>query len=272
MSNTNTSFGVGGVAIFARDGTLAGFSEVTGAFNADLSFPLIDVMGGPFRLPVDALQGRGEGGFTLTLNERPDWVDVIGNQAVLTLLDSAEAYSINNILGDTPNMVFADKAANDKAARGIYYIKVTGTAAVEVTLTNENGVRKYALADVKHDGTLTVGDTGLTIKKAEDKDWVAGNAFSVLVLSYSAAAPGKKLSYPSRGVRVPDYRLMVFSSGSGLSAGNLVRVLDLPHVKFAGTPFGMTDNEPNAGTELSGKILVPPDGGFFGIQYQIPVA
>lgn len=269
MSKENTSFGIGGVAIFDAAGALAGFSEVTGAFNADLSFPLVDVMGGPYRLPVDALQGRGEGGFTLTLNERPDWVDIVGNQAVLTVLDGTETYNKTNLKG-TPDMVFADKAANDRARRGVYYVKATAVDAVEVTLTNDLGVRTYNVTGI---GTSVedVGDTGLTIKKASAGDWTVGDAVSVLVLGYSSSSPVKKLEYPSQGARVPDYSLLVFTSGN-VGVGNIIRVLDLPRVKFAGNPFGITDNETNAGTELSGKILVPEGGGVFGIQYQIPVA
>ena len=271
MGNQATSFGIGGVAVFAADGSLANFSEVTGAFNADLSFPLVDVMAGPYRLPVDALQGRGEGGFTLTLNERPDWVDIVSNQAILTLLDGAETYAVNNLKG-APDMKVADNAANDRAKPGLYYIKATGADTASVMLTNADGTREYAVAavGVAVGNAVEIGDTSLKIYKAAAGDWNVGDAVSVLVLGYSAAKPVSRLQYPSQGIRVPDYSLVVFTAGNA-NVGNSVRVLDLPRVKFAGNPFTVTDNEPNVGTEISGKILVPDGGGFFGVQYQIPV-
>lgn len=268
MSKGNTSFGIGGIALFSAAG-LAGFSEITGAFTADLNFPLIDVMGGPYRLPVDAMQGRGEGGFTLTLNDRPDWVDVVANSAILSTLTGAEAYSLNNIEG-TPDFVVADKAANSKARRGVYYIRVIAVDSVEVTLTSDAGVVTHQVAAV---GTQAkdIGETGLTIAKSADKAWIVGDRASLLVLGYSAARPGKRLEYQSRGVAVPEYNLLVFTSISGVSSGNIIRVLDLPRVKFAGTPFGITDQETNSGVELSGKILIPDGGGAYGIQYQLLV-
>ena len=254
-------FGFGAFSL--RDVTtkqILGSSRIVGNLTADISTPLVETMGGAASFSTGARQGRGTGDLTVTLNERPAFIDRLlneGSQVDTAAAGSATAGTITDAVGSglAAKLVVEPKSGADPFP-GAFTVTATGAAALRVEWVGAGGAGSVDLASV---GTspLDIGNTGMTIEAS-----TASPSFTVDNVAVFEVAPAHggivTISIPQVR-RGKSYGLIAYSAPGG--DGDKMETVSFPNVVFAGASYTLTDNEPSNGVELTGKVLAPADGG-----------
>jgi len=255
--NNGLYFSFGSVAL-KKAKLIVGLSHITGALSAAISAPLVKTMGGGTSYPVAARSGRSEGEVTLTLNQRPVWVDELlndGTKTDTTAAGTASAGALTNVKGSTmaSKLTLAVKSGA-KPAPGYYQITATGPAAVKVTAATANGIDEVTVSGLTSN-PKDIGQTGLTL--AASSNLVTDNAVSFEVVP----AHGGIATITIPQVRASaEYELICYSAPGGVQDN--IEQITIPRIVFAGADFTFTDNElGSTGVEITGAILAPNDGG-----------
>ena len=262
MSTPNTrnlSFGIGGLLVADLNNNVIGRAVLTGALTANISGELLPVVGGGASLPVEAVKGRSDGALTLTLNERPEWIDIIVNDMVKTAI-SSHSYGLTNVSGTTlaDDIDVELKSGGSVTPKlGAYMFRATGTDSLEVTLVNGDGSTVYTVTALGTQAKDIGTDTNLTVKLSAagsiDADGVGTSA--VLFLSYGGT---EAASYALPVNQQTHYvRLITYTPKRG--PGHSVRGHDFAKVALTGSPVMLTDNE-SLTTEITGIVLEPGGG------------
>ena len=142
FNSDNLAFGFAGVSVADLSGKLSpAFSAIVGALTANVSGELVSTMGGASGFPVASVKGRADGAGTLTLNERPDWVEEYVVGMTKTAVGSAEAspYTMNDVgTGGLSGHIEIEKKSGltTDPLPGTYLVTLTATDAVRVIHTS----------------------------------------------------------------------------------------------------------------------------------------
>ncbi len=245
-------FGLGAIGVY-EDNALLGFSEVPGEIKATIMGGISRSMGGASLYPVAARKTRSEGGVTISLNERPEWVDELANAGSKEDTAAAAAATITSVNSTGTSVASLTVTADADAYYGTYSVKVTGASAVEVTYTGAGGV-------IKDDMTLTVAaaefkTTGVKILKPSSATLVTDD---VTVYTITPAHDGISVISVPQIKASKEYSLKAWSAVGG--ASDSIEELEIPRLIFDGADYGFTDNEPVTGVEITGSLLSPTNG------------
>lgn len=255
--NNGLYFSFGSVGV-KDDKVIVGLAHITGALSAGINTPLVKSMGGGSSFPVAARPGRSEGELTLTLNQRPPWVDELlndGSDTDTAAAAAAAAGTITNVKGNTlaGKLTVAVKSGA-KPAPGVYQVTAESASSVKVVAVTSNGIQELTVSALTS-SPKDIGSTGLTI--ASSGNLTATNAASFEV---TPAHGGITTITVPQVKRSKEYSLVCYSAPG--AASDNIEVIEIPRVMFSGADFSFTDNEPGAnGLELTGVILAPNDGG-----------
>ena len=257
--NKHVFFSFGSVAI-CDGGLVRGIADVTGALTIDLTTPLVKTTGGATSYPVAARSGRGEGELSLTLNQRPPWVDVLLNEGTEAKTDAnadAAAGPVTDVKGTTLAAKLTPAIIADKSTfYGLYQLTRTAATKLQGKVVGPKGTIEIPEVTLAANAAKELPGTGVQIT-ASSLAFAEGAVVNFDVLPPHGGI--SKIEIPQ--IRVgKQYELVAFSTLGG-SDDNLEKLV-VPQAVFAGASDKLTDNEPGSnGVEITGTLLAPNDGG-----------
>jgi len=257
MANNGLHFGFSGVRITELNNTPVGVAQILGSFSGNVSPELIMTMGGAFSLPIASRPGRAEGEATLTLRERPGWIDefLFGSAKNTAAASSSTAVGTAVAIGGG-NTVQGNitVAAPDLKDRWDLTAVATGASAADITLVGSGGALSFPAVALSTT-PVELGNTGVVVSKTAS-NYTAGHG---AVLSLTPPHNGVITYSTPAVISGKDYKLYVYTSlGGGEDSAN---VFAFNRVAFKAPPITLTDVEPTGEVEVGVKIMAPLDGG-----------
>ena len=255
LNDKNLVYGFGAMGILTLGDDVVGFDNITGSFTANISGDLLPVVGGAASMPISAVKGRSDGAMSITLNDRPEWVEEVVNGMDKTAV-TANDFALSDVNGSIKDKLTAAAKASETPVAGAYMIRVTATDSVDVTAITGGGLvdtHTVAVSTTAAD----VGSSNVTLELAAAdslKDEDIG-ASALLTIGHSS---NNAVVYTLQTIHKTVYSRVLFFTAAGGPDQN-VRVHDFAKVALTGAPAMATDNELQT-TEITGIILDPMNG------------
>ena len=259
FNTNNLAFGFSGIAVADLSRKLApAFSPVVGALTANVTGELVSVMGGASPFPIASVKGRADGAGTITLNERPDWVEEYVVGMTKTEVGTAESspYTLSDVGdGDLSSGIEISKAGTADPATGTYIVSLTAVDAVRVIHTSGLGTTVVTVTALTTTDKA-IGTTGLQIKLTSSAPTSDDVGSSVMFNIVYGGTGSVMYSMPAS---VPTVRatLTAITKNAGRNHGS--RACEFADVSLSGANLAITDNEYSP-TEISFVINTPDDG------------
>lgn len=252
-------FNYAGSAI-KRDGIVVAQSQINGQFTADVLPEVVKTEGGASILPSESRSGRADGAFTMTMRERPTWIEgeLMGGTTTSTAASATPAASAAaNLVGSS-----VASALTILATGALHYmdfeVEATGASEVRVRVSGSNGAQEFpapgSTANITLSSTATaIGNTGVSISAAS-ANFTTGDraAFSVTPGNGGVdliGVPQVRTDY--------DYEVVCYSGKGG--GGDAIIVYTFPRVHLIGANV-MLEDMAIPEVEITGQLLAPRDG------------
>ena len=257
LNERNIIYGFGAMGIMTMNDDIVGFDNITGSFTANISGDLLPVVGGAASMPISAVKGRSDGAMSITLNDRPDWIEEVVNGMEKTSI-SGNDFTLSDVNGSIKDKLTAESVATETPVAGVYMIKVLSATSVSVTTITGGGiVGTETVTAIDEPTAKAIGSSSVALKLSAAnslKDTDIG-ATALLTIAHSS---NNAVSYVLPTAHKTVYSRVLFFTAAG-GPDQDVRVHDFAKVALTGAPPMATDNELQT-TEINGIILDPMNG------------
>ena len=251
-------FGFAAIGLYRANGELAGASEIVGSFSADVTPALVMTEGGAAQLPIAARGARATGEGTITLRERPNWIDTElnrGTTSTTTASATATASAVSAIQGTSLNSISitAGTTALDDMR---FTVEATAAAVVTVNVVGTGGAQIFENVTLSNTA-VAIGQTGVSITGGSSPNYTVGDK-----VTFDVAPPHGGITE----IVVPQvrdtlqYQVRLYSQRGG--SDDALTVYTFPSVVISGVNAMLTDIE-SPEVELPIRVLAPEGGGGF---------
>lgn len=250
------NFGLSAIRL-RRNNQLVGQDSLVGNVTAEWNTGIVNTMAAASSYPSYYRNGGTEGGGTISLQDRPVWIDgdVAGGEVTITAASSTAVVSaVTSTTGTSLNATDVTITTPGTVANHYdFLLEATGSAVLKVSYVSDRGEQVFENVAIS-DTATAIGDTGVSIAGPSSPSYTMGDR-----ASFSVEAPHAGKTH----IEIPQFRtgryyeLTIWGAEGG--ADDTPQKIVMPRVYIVGANFAATAKEMPA-VEIPFNLCAPLDG------------